>query len=113
MGVIHSLHEMGYQISMDDFGSGYSSLELLNLLPLDVMKLDRTLLGHQEDGRMEKILSASIDLGNSLEMDVICEGIEDVSQEALLLKYGCRYGQGYLYAKPMPREEFEDFLSRH
>lgn len=113
MGVIHSLHEMGYQISMDDFGSGYSSLELLNLLPLDVMKLDRTLLGHQEDGRMEKILSASIDLGNSLKMDVICEGIEDVSQEALLLKYGCRYGQGYLYAKPMPREEFEDFLSRH
>ena len=113
IAVIEGLHDMGYKISMDDFGSGYSSLELLNLLPLDVMKLDRTLLGLEEDGRMEKILSASIDLGERLDMKVICEGVEEPRQEEILLKYGCRFGQGYLYAKPMPRQDFEEFLEEH
>lgn len=111
--VIEGLHEMGYKISMDDFGSGYSSLELLNLLPLDVMKLDRTLLGLEEDGRMEKILSASIDLGERLDMKVICEGVEESRQEKILLKYGCRFGQGYFYAKPMSGQDFEAFLEEH
>ena len=111
--VIEGLHELGYKISMADFGSGYFSMELLNLLPLDVIKLDHTLLGRKEDGRTEKLLSASIDLGGRLDMDVVCEGVEEQRQEDLLQKYGCRYGQGFLYAKPMPRQEFEEFLEKH
>ena len=109
--IIRTLHHLGYQLSMDDFGSGYSSLELLNLLPLDVMKLDRTLIsGPEGSNRMKNILSASVELGMRLNMSVICEGIETEAQEKLLKECGCQHGQGYYFAKPMPREEFEAFL---
>ena len=109
--IISTLHRLGYQLSMDDFGSGYSSLELLNLLPLDVMKIDRTLItGPESSERMRKILMASVELGERLGMNVICEGIETEAQEELLKECGCHYGQGFLFAKPMPQEEFEKFL---
>jgi EAL domain-containing protein (putative c-di-GMP-specific phosphodiesterase class I) len=101
-------------MSMDDFGSGYSSMELLNLLPLDVMKIDRTLItGPENNERMKKILTASVELGEHLGMKVIFEGIETEAQEELLKECGCHYGQGYIYSKPMPMEEFEKFVDEH
>lgn len=112
--IISTLHRLGYQMSMDDFGSGYSSMELLNLLPLDVMKIDRTLItGPENNERMKKILMASVELGERLGMNVICEGIETTAQEELLKECGCHCGQGYLYAKPMSMEEFEKFLDNN
>ena len=112
--IIDTLHRLGYQLSMDDFGSGYSSLDLLNLLPLDVMKIDKTLVTDPDGGeRMRKILEASVDLGTKLGMNVICEGIETEAQEEVLKKCGCQYGQGYLYSKPMPMAEFEKFLDEN
>ena len=112
--IISTLPRLGFQLSMDDFGSGYSSLDLLNLLPLDVMKIDKTLVSDPEGGeRMRKILEASVNLGTKLGMNVICEGIETEAQEKVLAECGCHYGQGYLYSKPIPMEEFEKFLDEH
>ena len=109
--IIRSLHELGFTISVDDFGSGYSSFMMLNYLPMDVMKIDRSLLSTSDDSqRMRSILGNVIRLGKSLNMHVICEGIETEEQEKLLLELGCRYGQGFLNAKPMPEKEFVEFF---
>ncbi|MDD6127798.1 MAG: EAL domain-containing protein [Veillonellaceae bacterium] len=114
IAVVAALHAMGFAIDMDDFGSGYSDLSLLNQLPLDVMKIDRSLLLASEGSeRMCIVLQQMIDLGYALGMKVICEGIETEAQENLLRRCGCEYGQGYLYGKPMPRAEFETFLRQH
>ena len=114
IAVVAALHAMGFAIDMDDFGSGYSDLSLLNQLPLDVMKIDRSLLLASEGSeRMCIVLQQMIDLGHALGMKVICEGIETEAQENLLRRCGCEYGQGYLYGKPMPRAEFETFLQQH
>lgn len=109
--VIRTLKEMGFRISLDDFGSGYSDLSLLNTLPLDVMKLDRTLLVASEDSaRMQSVLTNTIRMGHDLGMRVICEGIETAEQEKLLLDCGCHCGQGFFYGRPMPEREFSRFL---
>ena len=114
LDVVAALHAMGFAIDMDDFGSGYSDLSLLNQLPLDVMKIDRSLLLASEGSkRMCVVLGQMVDLGHALGMKVICEGIETTAQEELLIGCGCEYGQGYLYGKPMKRAEFEAFLKEH
>ena len=111
---IHALKEMGFTISVDDFGSGYSSYTLLNYLPMDVMKIDRSLLVASDDSdRMRSILGNIIQLGRLLNMKVLCEGIETPEQELLLLELGCEYGQGYLNAKPMPEADYLAFWEAH
>ena len=112
--VIQELRAMGFSISMDDFGSGYSSMSLLQVLPMDVMKIDRSmLLAAEASERARVILDHTIQLGRSLEMQVICEGIETPEQEAMLLEAGCCYGQGYLYARPMSLADFVQFMQDH
>ena len=112
--IINKLHGMGFAIDMDDFGSGYSDLALLNQLPLDVMKIDRSLLVASEDSsRMQIVLRQMIDLGHALGMRVICEGIETEEQEQLLIACGCEYGQGFRYGRPMLPADYEDFLREH
>ena len=112
--VVESLRGMGFSIDMDDFGSGYSDLALLNQLPLDVMKIDRSLLLASEGSdRMRIVLRQMIALGHALDMHVICEGIETEEQEQMLIACGCEYGQGYLYGKPMRRADYEAFLREH
>ncbi len=110
--IIHDLRGMGYATSMDDFCSGYSSITLLQNLPMETMKIDRALLlAAEKSPRAEIILRGVVSLGQALEMNVICEGIETTEQEELLLRNGCRHGQGYLFGKPMPLEEFEKFVA--
>lgn len=114
LAVVTALKDMGFRIDMDDFGSGYSDLTLLDALPLDVMKLDRSLLLASENSeRMRSVLARMVDLGHALDMTVICEGIETEEQEQMLIDCGCEHGQGYLYGKPMPQEAFETFLAAH
>ena len=111
--IIRSLKEMGFIISVDDFGAGYSSYSLLGNLTMDVMKIDRSVLtGADKSSRMKKILGNVIKLGHSLDMSVICEGIETHEEEQLLLELGCYYGQGYLNAKPMPVDDFISFFEK-
>ncbi len=111
--IIKSLHDFGYKISVDDFGSGYSSYTMLGNLPMDVLKIDRSiLLGADTSVRMRKILGNVIKLGNALKMKVICEGIETIEQENLLIELGCYLGQGFLNAKPMPVADFVNFFEK-
>jgi len=110
--IVRRLKKMGFTIDMDDFGSGYSDLSLLTLLPMDVMKLDRSILSETEDSeRMQIVLTSCVTLGKDLGMKVICEGIETHEQEQLLLACGCCYGQGYLNSKPLPEHEFTEYLA--
>ena len=114
LAVVTELKRLGFRIDMDDFGTGYSDMTLLDALPLDVMKLDRSLLlASENSNRMRSVLARMTDLGHALGMTVICEGIETEEQEQMLIDCGCEHGQGYLYGKPMPQEEFEACLAAH
>ena len=96
---------------MDDFGTGYSSLSYLHSIPIDVLKIDRSFVGRMTEGEQAlQIVRTVIELARVLGMDVVAEGIETVEQYRLLRKLGCRYGQGYLFAKPMPAEEISRLL---
>lgn len=112
--IIDRLKSYGYATSMDDFCTGYSSIAMLQNLPMDSMKIDRSiLLAAEHDDRAVRILKSVIQLGSALDMKILCEGVETEAQEALLRRLGCQYGQGYLYAKPMKQAEFERFMEEH
>ena len=112
--IIDELKSYGYATSMDDFCTGYSSIAMLQNLPMGTMKIDRSiLLAAEHDDRSARILENVIKLGSDLGMKILCEGIETEAQERLLKELGCTYGQGYLYAKPMNEKDFESFMADH
>lgn len=115
INVLNKLKHIGVQLSIDDFGTGYSSLSYLHRLPFDTLKIDRSfvyLVG--ERGENSEILQTIISLAKNLKMRVIAEGVETASQLAVLQTLGCDYAQGFLLAKPKPREETEKLLySQH
>lgn len=107
------LHKAGFTIMMDDFGSGYSSLNVLKDINLDVLKIDMKFLtkgGSSQRG--DKILEAVIKMADSLKMTVIAEGVEDKKQVEMLKTLGCDYIQGYYFAKPMPVEEYQNISGK-
>lgn len=111
--VLGSLRRLGVTLLMDDFGTGYSSLSYLHSFPIDVLKIDRSFVGRMTEGEQAmQIVRTIVELARVLGMDVVAEGIETVEQYRLLRKLGCRYGQGYLFAKPMPAAETTELL-RH
>lgn len=110
--VVNKLHQYGYVVEMDDFGSGYSSLNVLKDIELDVIKLDMMFLSEQsESNRGGTILSSVVRMAKWLRMPVIAEGVENVKQADFLRSIGCDYIQGYLYSRPIPEEEFVKMLS--
>ena len=110
---INKLKSHGFLVSMDDFGSGYSSLNSLKDMPLDILKLDAGFFrGQTEDNsRTEIVVSEAIRLAKSLNMKTVAEGVEEKAQVDFLASEGCDMIQGYYYAKPMPKEEFEARIS--
>ena len=107
------LQKRGFTILMDDFGSGYSSLNVLKDIAVDVLKIDMKFMSDTEiPGRGETILASVVNMAKVLEMPVIAEGVEKESQVRFLKNIGCEYVQGYYYAKPMPAEEYEKMLFR-
>ena len=112
--IIDALKSYGYGTSMDDFCTGYSSIAMLQNLPMDTMKIDRSiLLAAEHDERSALIIKNVVQLGRDLGMKILCEGIETEAQENLLKELGCTYGQGYFYAKPMNQKDFEAFMEMH
>ena len=106
---IMKLQEFGFEVSMDDFGSGYSSLNSLKDLPLNVLKLDAGFFRDaQEDGRGQVVVSEAIRLAKSLNMRTVAEGVEVKDQVNFLASEGCDMIQGYYFAKPMSGSEFEE-----
>lgn len=104
---INRLKQLGFLVSMDDFGSGYSSLNSLKDMPLDILKLDAGFFrGSEDNPRTEIVVSEALRLARSLEMKTVAEGVEDKSTVDFLASEGCDMIQGYYYAKPMPKEEY-------
>lgn len=106
--VIDKLHKIGFKISIDDFGSGYSSLNMLKQINADVLKIDREFLNEANQSEKSKIIIKHvIKMAKELNMETITEGVENSYQEKFLRDIGCDMAQGYLYSKPMPIMEFE------
>jgi PAS domain S-box-containing protein len=103
---INRLKDLGAQVVLDDFGTGFSSLTRLQALPFDKIKIDRGFVSSMALSReSRKIVSAIIGLGQSLGMPVVAEGIETMRQLRMLLHFGCNFGQGYLFSKPLAAEK--------
>ena len=106
------LRSLGFRIEMDDFGSGYSSLNMLNKMPIDILKLDRKFIqSEMESPSNKEILKFIMSLARGLRLGVVAEGVETREQLEHLRKIGCDCAQGYYYAKPMPVEDFEALLA--
>ena len=112
MTTLLALKAMGISISIDDFGTGYSSLNYLRRLPIDVLKIDQAFIeGLGVDANNTDITHAIIAMAHSLDLTLVAEGIEDRKQLLLLQERGCEIGQGYLFSKPIPREEVPAFIN--
>jgi EAL domain-containing protein (putative c-di-GMP-specific phosphodiesterase class I) len=108
---VRRLQDHGFTILMDDFGSGYSSLNALKDIPVDILKIDMQFMrGFEEGGRVGTILTSVIRMARWLGIPVIAEGVETVEQYEFLRSIGCEYTQGFYFACPMDRDEFEQQL---
>ncbi len=104
---IAPLRKAGVRLSLDDFGTGHSSLAALTQMPFDVFKIDRQFVSAiGQDEQAEAVVDTILGLARTLNFETVAEGVEDVRQEAFLRKRGCTLGQGYLYGKPMPLADF-------
>lgn len=112
MEILRDLRETGFFIEMDDFGSGYSSLNLLREMPVDVLKIDMVFLSQAErNPRAKTIIRQMITLARELGIISLTEGVETRDQLDSLMEMGCRMYQGFYFAKPMPVEEFEKYAA--
>jgi diguanylate cyclase (GGDEF)-like protein/PAS domain S-box-containing protein len=108
---MNKLRDLGVKLAMDDFGTGYSSLSYLQILPITLLKLDRSFITDIEhDNIAYEIVSAVIRIAKSKKIETIAEGIENNVQESILRMAGCDYAQGYLYGKPMPLEKIQEYF---
>jgi diguanylate cyclase (GGDEF)-like protein len=105
---LEELKALGVLLAMDDFGTGYSSLSYLSRFPIDILKMDRSFLSSEHE--VSGLAAAIIGLGNSLDLEVVAEGIELTEQIASLRELGCELGQGFLFAKPMNHEALVEYL---
>lgn len=111
LDVLHAIRQRGITLSIDDFGTGYSSLNYLHRFPFDTLKVDRSFVGDMEkDVKNLEIIKSIVALAHNLEKKIIVEGIEVESQLAIVRDLGCEFGQGYLFAKPLPVEEAEKVI---
>lgn len=111
---VTTLRELGFVIEMDDFGSGYSSLNMLNDMPIDILKLDMKFIrSEMAKPKSQGILQFIINLASWMNLSVVAEGVETKAQLLRLTEIGCDYVQGYYFAKPMPCQEFEGLLDEY
>ncbi|MGO3802461.1 MAG: EAL domain-containing protein [Fusobacterium sp.] len=114
IAVVKKLKEIGFNIEMDDFGSGYSSLNMLEELPIDILKLDIKFLETSSKTKNNiGILNFVVGLGRWLDLSLIVEGVETIEQVNYLKSIGYIYGQGYYFAKPMPKDDFDNYLIKN
>ena len=111
--IIGELQAKGFVILMDDFGSGYSSLNMLKDLPVNVLKIDLRFLSDSkgvENGRADNILDSIVRMGKRLDLLVIAEGVETQKQVDFLRLIGCEFAQGYFFSEPVPGEDYRELI---
>jgi PAS domain S-box-containing protein len=112
MRVFSQLKDLGVRLSIDDFGTGHSSLSRIRSFPVDVLKIDRSFVrGIEQDVESREIVRLIVALAHHLNLKVIAEGIETAGQRAYLEQFGCEYGQGYFYSPPVDRDTLEKLLT--
>ncbi|MEV4512676.1 EAL domain-containing protein [Dactylosporangium sp. NPDC049525] len=108
---LHELHNLGIRLSIDDYGTGYSSMVYLKQLPVDELKVDRAFVLHMDTDRDDAVLvRGAIELGHNLGMTVVAEGVEGSAHVAALEALGCDIAQGYHYARPMPASDVTEWI---
>ena len=113
LDVIRRLRERGFEIEMDDFGSGYSSLNMLSDMPVDVLKMDMKFIRNIESSETDrKLVTLILDIAKFLDVSVVAEGVETEGQLAILRSGNCDLVQGYFFSRPLPPEEFEQLIRR-
>jgi len=113
VSTMHELKKMGVKLVIDDFGTGYSSLSYLKQFPVDKLKIDRSFISELVNpGDDAAIARAIINLGHSLQLEVLAEGIETELQRDYMITHGCDYAQGYFYKPPRKPEELQEFLKK-
>ncbi|MEG0020089.1 MAG: EAL domain-containing protein, partial [Oscillospiraceae bacterium] len=110
--VVSTLKSVGFVIEMDDFGTGYSSLNMLSELPIDMLKLDMRFLKNKATANEGNIISFIISLAKWMNLEVVAEGVETYEQVTMLRHMDCSYAQGYYYARPMPKAEYEALIEK-
>ena len=109
VSVMNALKMAGFRLSMDDFGSGYSSLNMLRNIPIDVVKIDKGFMGRKGiDDKGRIVVKSIVGMVKELGLDIICEGVETSEQANFLKDVGCNRVQGYLYSKPVTIQHFEE-----
>ena len=109
--VLNSCHKLGFEISLDDFGTGFSSLQYLSQMPIDYLKIDRSfVMNVLKNDKTKAIVSAIIFLSKKLNLKVIAEGIETQSESQIMKELGSHFGQGYLYSKPVELNKLLEIL---
>jgi diguanylate cyclase (GGDEF)-like protein/PAS domain S-box-containing protein len=113
VATLRAVRELGARVAIDDFGTGYSSLSQLRKLPVDVLKVDREFTGSAADGGAERagLLNAVMEIGDSLGLRTVAEGIETPAQLSQVRALHYRYGQGYLFSRPVPAERVPEILA--
>ena len=108
--IINEMHRCGFQVSLDDFGVGYSSLNAINNLKFDTLKIDKSFVDAIDSSSGKYILKYAINLGRSLGMEVVVEGVESKEQYDFLKENDCNTIQGYYFSKPLNKDDFEEIL---
>ena len=111
--LLDQMKTLGLRVAVDDFGTGYSSLSYLSRFPVDILKIDQSFVQNLGGARGQSALVHTIvRLGESLQLDTVAEGIETPAQRDALTAMGCRFGQGYLFARPLPVDEVDALLAQ-
>ena len=110
IAIMNRLKESGIRFSMDDFGTGFSSLNYLNRLPIDEIKIDRTFVSALGRNEGDKAMVATIlNMAKIFKLSVVAEGVETAGQYDFLLQHECNMFQGYYFSRPLPKEQFVDY----
>lgn len=110
MFTVQWLRKMNIRVSIDDFGSGYSSLDTIAKLPVTTLKMDKVFMKHSLDEKDKIVISAVVDMAKKLGMDIICEGVETEEQKQFLEEAGCDKLQGFIFSKPVTMQDFSRML---
>lgn len=111
--LIDQLHERGYRVDMDDYGSGVSSIGSLASLPFDTIKMDKSFVDHIGDERMNVVIRSTIQMALELDLEIVAEGIETKEQADFLRENHCTIGQGYYFSRPLDKSHYKDELRKY